>query len=84
MALKKTVIVPLLCAAVATGASVACAMRFQSRYFQQVDCVTTASAACADQTAQAMALWGVLAAVFAFVATACTMFAVLRFWRSRR
>ncbi len=87
MASKKGLIVSLLCAVASAGVSVMCALRFQSNYFQQLDCVTTASAACAgnaEQAAEAMARWGVLAAVFAFVATACTAFALLRFVRGRR
>ena len=81
MASNKGWVVPLLGAAVATGVSVACALRFQSRYFEQVDCVTASSAACVDATPAAMAMWGVAAAVSAFIATAFTGYAVLRFWR---
>ena len=56
-------------------------LRFQSRYFEQVDCVTASSAACVDATPAAMAMWGAAAAVSAFIATAFTGYAVLRFWR---
>ena len=87
MALKKGLIVPLLAAVVSAGVSVVCALRFQSGYFQQLDCITTASAACAngaEKAAETMALWGVLAAVSAFVASACMFFLCVRLWRGMR